>query len=198
MVSLPDPRDFGNGRCSVKPCLQSARLKHHTSPLKPSCCLQKINLNVFLSICQSMRLCPVIIKYFRSLKNKTWSYSGPDGLQSHSETTHASSLQYSSCLGLSRTGHRRWPLHVVCFHLHLFFCFHFLRFFLFYFLPFIFISSVLVISLFIKRNFLYSNKNKLKAKYSYSKASKLIDKTAFLKFSFIHTFKVNHKVTPEK
>lgn len=198
MVSLPDPRDFGNGGCSVRPCLQSARLKHHTSPLKPSCCLQKINLNVFLSICKSMRLCPVIIIYFClcSLKNKTWSYSGPYGLQSHSETTHASSLQYSSCLGLSRAGHRRWTSHVVCFHLDLFFCFIFLGFFLFYFLPFIFISSVLAVSLLIKRNFLHSNKNKFKPKYSYSKASNT--QTAFLKFSFIHTFKVNHKVTPEK
>lgn len=80
----------------------------------------------------------------------------------------------------------------------LFVCFIFLGFFPFYFLPFIFISSVLAISLLIKHNFLYSNKKKLKPKYSYSNASKLIDKTAFLKFSFIHTFKVNHKVTPEK
>lgn len=92
-------------------------------------------------------------------------------------------------------GHHKWLAFT-----YIFFCccFIFLGFFfLFYFLPFIFISSVLAISLLIKHNFLYSNK-KLKPKYSYSNASKLIDKTAFLKFSFIHTFKVNHKVTPEK
>lgn len=96
MVSLPDLGISVMVDAPVRPGLQSARLKHHTSPLKPSCCccLQKINLNVFLSICKSMRLCPVIIIYFclRSLKNKTWSYSGPYGLQSHSETTHASKL----------------------------------------------------------------------------------------------------------
>lgn len=157
---------------------------------------------LLLSLCKSMRLFPVIIIYFClcSPEQNLVLLCGPDGLQSHSETTHASSLWYSSCLGLSSAGHRRWLSHVACFRLHffLFVCFIFLGFFPFYFLPFIFISSVLAISLLIKHNFLYSNKKKLKPKYSYSNASKLIDKTAFLKFSFIHTFKVNHKVTPEK
>lgn len=156
---------------------------------------------LLLSLCKTMRLFPVIIIYFClcSPEQNLVLLCGPDGLQSHSETTHASSLWYSSCLGLSSAGHRRWPSHVACFRLHFFFvCFIFLGFFPFYFLPFIFISSVLAISLLIKHNFLYSNKKKLKPKYSYSNASKLIDKTAFLKFSFIHTFKVNHKVTPEK
>lgn len=156
---------------------------------------------LLLSLCKSMRLFPVIIIYFclcSPEQNLVLLY-GPDGLQSHSETTHASSLQYSSCLSLSSAGHRRWPSHVACFRLHFFFFVSLSQgFFPFYFLPFIFISSVLAISLLIKHNFLYSNKKKLKPKYSYSNASKLIDKTAFLKFSFIHTFKVNHKVTPEK
>lgn len=90
---------------------------------------------LLLSLCKSMRLFPVIIIYFClcSPEQNLVLLCGPDGLQSHSETTHASSLWYSSCLGLSSAGHRRWPSHVACFRLHFFFVclFHFLRVFSF-------------------------------------------------------------------
>lgn len=163
MVSLPDPRDFGNGGCSVRCCLQSARLKHHTSPLKPSCCLQKINLNVFLSIYKSMRLCPVIIIYFYVLRRTkpglTLAHMGfTVTLKPH--MPQACSIPPASVSqGLvTGVGHRMWFAFTYTF----FFGFIVLCFSFFYFLPFIFISSVLAISLLIKRNFLYSNKNKLK------------------------------------
>lgn len=90
---------------------------------------------LLLSLCKSMRLFPVIIIYFClcSPEQNLVLLCGPDGLQSHSETTHASSLWYSSCLGLSSAGHRRWLSHVACFRLHFFFVclFHFLRVFSF-------------------------------------------------------------------
>lgn len=129
----------------------------HSSTL---CCLQNINLNVFLPICKSMRLFPIIIIYFLlfmfSEEQNLVLLRGPNGLQSHSETTDASSLQYTSCLSLLSADHRRQSSHMAYFHLHFCLLFHFPSFFLLYFLSFIFISSVFAICLLIKHNFPHS------------------------------------------
>ena len=77
-----------------------SNLQHDLSPThihsSPLCCLQKINLNVFLSIFKSTRLFPIIIIYFLlfmfSEEQKPALLCGPDGLQSHSETTDALNL----------------------------------------------------------------------------------------------------------
>lgn len=96
------------------------------------CCLQKIKLNVFLSICKSTRLLPIITIYFLlfmfSKEQNLVLLCGPDRLQSHSESTDASGVQYSSSLSLSHADHRCQPSHKAYFHFH-FHLFHFHRFF---------------------------------------------------------------------
>jgi hypothetical protein len=78
----------------VSNLLQDLSSTHlHSSPL---CCPQKINFNVFLSICKSMRLFPIIIIYFLlfmfSEEQNLLLLCDSDGLQSHSKTTDASRL----------------------------------------------------------------------------------------------------------
>lgn len=135
----------------------------HSSPL---CCLQKINLNVFLSIFKSTRLFPIIITYFLlfmfSEEQKPGLLCGPDGLQSPSETTDALICNPPASASQALTtgsSHHMWLTFTYIF-------VYFLSFFLLYILPFIFISSVFATSLLIKHNFPHSNKNKPEPKYS--------------------------------
>lgn len=127
----------------------------HSSPL---CCLQKINLNVFLSIWNHESSPHNYYTFFCSLKNKTWSYSVAQ--MGFKVTLKPQMLQVcnippaSASRALTTGGsHHIWlTFTYICVY-----CFIFLGFFVLYFLPFIFISSVFATSLLIKHNFLHSN-----------------------------------------
>lgn len=80
MVSLPDPRDFGNGGCSVRPCLQSARLQHHTSPLKPSCLyvnpyIKTIPCNYHILLFMFSRTKPGLTLWPRWASKSLWNHT---------------------------------------------------------------------------------------------------------------------------
>lgn len=170
MVLLPDPRDFSDGGCSFRPCLQSAPwLKHHTHPLKPSLLSSKDKFKCILSIFKSTRLFPIIIIYFLLFMFSEEQKRSYAVVQMGFKVTlkpqmpQVCSPPPASASQALTTGarHHIWLTFTYIF----VYCFIFLVFSS-YVLPFIFISSVFATSLLIKHNFPHSNKNKPNRKYS--------------------------------